>query len=281
MVSEGLPWVEPFVLRNVDIHLFIRNTVEAYRSFFFLLLCFTLCHSNALKAFQDMMQFDEILRKQLTNRIRCRRRSREQSLIPADLQVMLGTCAASQNGRRRWEGVVKSNASSRPSRFLKHYADHSAKQSSCFFPIPAHGSMQLFSTFPLNLQHFVRQLFLCEAVVKTPFYLYQRANDLWSYHELSFALIPVIKSNPGSNIRHLSSCGEETRKLFKYSCEKKRCSAFCDEKLMSYISPLVYEKGNISSYIVTSFLLCYLDYHLFPLSPPGLSACPASSLYKT
>lgn len=118
-------------------------------------------------------------------------------------------------------------------------------------------------------------------MVKTPFYLYQRANDLWSYHELSFALIPVIKSNPGSNIRHLSSCGEETRRLFKYSCEKKRCSAFCDEKLMSYISPLVYEKGNISSYIVTSFLLCYLDYHLFPLSPPGLSACPASSLYKT
>lgn len=62
---------------------------------------------------------------------------------------------------------------------------------------------------------------------------------------------------------------------------KKRCSAFCDEKLMSYISPLVYEKGNISSYMVTSFLLCYLDYRLFPLSPPGLSACPASSLYKT
>ena len=62
---------------------------------------------------------------------------------------------------------------------------------------------------------------------------------------------------------------------------KKHCSAFCDEKLMSYISPLVYEKGNISSYIVTSFLLRYLEYGLFPLSPPGLSVCPASSLYKT
>ena len=44
------------------------------------------------------------------------------------------------------------------------------------------------------------------------FIFYQRANDLWFYHELSFALIPVIKSNPGSNIRHLSSCGEETRR---------------------------------------------------------------------
>lgn len=65
---------------------------------------------------------------------------------------------------------------------------------------------------------------------------------------------------------HLLSCfiWEETRRLFWHSCEKNVFflplwwlqRAFCDEKKWCLGVWIVYEKGNFSSYIMTSFLLC-------------------------
>lgn len=72
------------------------------------------------------------------------------------------------------------------SQTLTHYTDQSRKQSTKHFsPQPTHGSMQLFFTFPLSLQHFqfVCQ-YVCEMVVKALFrqlpFNSRRANDLWS-----------------------------------------------------------------------------------------------------
>lgn len=59
---------------------------------------------------------------------------------------------------------------------------------------------------------------------------------------------------------HLLSCfiWEETRRLFWHSCEKKRGFFFCLLWWKKWCLGvwIVYEKGNFSSYIMTSFLLC-------------------------